>query len=242
MSVATSVRFDGQLVVLTGVARPGQVGEVVARAFGERGAALALIDRDGATARARADELMASGIAATGYGCDLTDAEALGVTASAMASGQPRGVSAVVCLAGGFSAFGPVAESVPETWQRLMAINLTSAYLTTRAFLPHLRRARGNLLYFASAAVAPGGVVADMAAYAAAKAGVVTLMRAVAAEEKANGVRANALAPTAINTGANVAAMGASSAFVERATVAEWATFLCSDACGPVSGQLIQLG
>ena len=242
MSPSAAVRFDGQLVVLTGVAHKGQVGEVVARGFAERGAVVVLIDRNGAEAQARAAELRALGMQASSHPCDLTDPASLGSTADAIAIAHPGGLAALVCLAGGFAPFGSVAESAPDAWQRLMAINLTSAYLTTRALLPQLRAARGSVLYFASAAVVPGGAVAQMAAYAAAKAGVVTLMHAVAAEEKANGVRANALAPTAINTGDNVAAMGASSAYVERETVAEWATFLSSSACGPVTGQLIQLG
>ena len=47
-----------------------------------------------------------------------------------------------------------------------------------------------------------------MSAYAVAKSGVAALMRAIAAEERDNGVRANALAPIAIRTAANVADMG----------------------------------
>jgi NAD(P)-dependent dehydrogenase (short-subunit alcohol dehydrogenase family) len=66
--------------------------------------------------------------------------------------------------------------------------------------------------------------------------------RAVAAEERAHGVRANALAPTNVRTATNLAAMGSDIAYVERETVAEWIAFLCSPASGPVSGQLIKLG
>lgn len=235
-------RFDGRLVVVTGVARRGQVGEVVARAFGERGATLALLDRDGNEADARAAELRAVGIAATAWGCDLTDHDALGSVASHLAARHPSGAAAVVCLAGGFGALGAVGESDPAAWERQLAINLATAYATTRAFLPALRIARGALVYFASAVVVPGGSLEGIAAYGAAKAGVVALMHAVAAEERTRGVRANALAPTAIRTEANVAAMGTAVSYVERETVADWVTFLCSPTAGPVTGQLIQLG
>jgi NAD(P)-dependent dehydrogenase (short-subunit alcohol dehydrogenase family) len=67
-------------------------------------------------------------------------------------------------------------------------------------------------------------------------------MRAVAAEEKGNGIRANALAPQAIRTGQNLASMGKEHQYVERETVAAWVLWLCSRAAGPVSGQVIRLG
>lgn len=238
MSAATSA---SRLAVLTGVARPGQVGEVVARALGDAGYALALLDRDGAEAEARAAELRGAGIDATAFGCDLTEPAAIEGVATSLDAMHPAGMSALVCLAGGYGA-GAVADADHASWQRMLAINLTTAHLTTRAFLPMARRGRGSIVYFASAAVVPGGKSAGMAAYAAAKAGVVALMRAVAEEERPHGVRANALAPTAIRTAANLESMGAGVAYVERETVATWVTYLCAPESGPISGQLIRLG
>jgi len=240
--LASPARFDGQLAVLTGVAHRGQVGEVVARALGERGAALALLDRNAAELEARASELRADGISATAFPCDLTDHQALRVITDELARLHPAGISALVPIAGGFGGATPVAESDPHEWARLQSINLATAYATTRAFIPALRAAHGSIVYFASAAVTRGGSVKGIAAYGAAKAGVVALMRAVAAEERAHGVRANALAPTNVRTATNLAAMGSDIAYVERETVAEWIAFLCSPASGPVSGQLIKLG
>ncbi|MBK6487531.1 MAG: SDR family oxidoreductase [Gemmatimonadetes bacterium] len=234
--------FDGRLVVVTGVAHRGQVGEVVARALATQGATLALLDRNRDEAEARAAELRADGLTATAWPCDLTDHAALGAVAASLAGRHSDGVAALVCLAGGFGSLGPVGESDPAQWERALAVNLATAYATTRAFVPALRRARGSIVYFASAAVAPGGRVAGIAGYAAAKAGVVALMRAVAAEERPHGVRANALAPNSIRTDANVAAMGNDASYVERETVADWVTFLCSPTSGPIFGQLIQLG
>ena len=81
-----------------------------------------------------------------------------------------------------------------------------------------------------------------MAAYVTAKSGVLTLMRAVAEEERWNGVRANAVAPTSIRTTANVKSMGSDSAFVEREDVARIVLWLCSDASKPLTGQVVPLG
>jgi NAD(P)-dependent dehydrogenase (short-subunit alcohol dehydrogenase family) len=98
------------------------------------------------------------------------------------------------------------------------------------------------MVYFAATPALPGAGVSKMSAYAAAKGGVITLMRAVAAEEKANGVRANALAPHAIRTVQNLASMGKEQQYVERETVAAWVLWLCTSAAGPATGQVIRLG
>ena len=235
-------RMDGKVVVVTGVGRSGQVGESVAAAFAGLGAHCVLIDRDPAQVAERAAELQARGWAVSAHGCDLTVSDQVDAVAASVAAGSPTGVHALVCLAGGYAPGSPVADSAPDDWQRMFAINLTTAFLTTRAFLPLLRKAGGSVVYFASAAALPGGRVAKMAAYSAAKTGVVTLMRAVAGEEQEHGVRANALAPTSIRTATNVASMGADASYVERETVADWVVLLCSEASGAVNGQVIKLG
>jgi NAD(P)-dependent dehydrogenase (short-subunit alcohol dehydrogenase family) len=67
-------------------------------------------------------------------------------------------------------------------------------------------------------------------------------MRAVAEEERTHGVRANALAPTAIRTAANLEAMGEGARYVERASVADMVCVLCSAESRDVTGQLVRLG
>jgi NAD(P)-dependent dehydrogenase (short-subunit alcohol dehydrogenase family) len=227
--------------VLTGVSRPGQVGETVAAAFAERGATVVLLDRTGVDAEARARELRDRGLRAVALGADLTDAAQLDAVTRAVTS-EFNGVDALVNIAGGFAVSGKVAESDPGAWHRLIGIGLTTAYLTTRAFLPLVRARKGAIVFFASAAALPGGRVAGMSAYAASKSAVITLMRSVAQEERDAGVRANALAPTSIRTAANIESMGESVRYVSREEVAEAVLFLCSPAASGITGQVIQLG
>jgi NAD(P)-dependent dehydrogenase (short-subunit alcohol dehydrogenase family) len=238
-STPTAAGLEGGTVVLTGIGRPGQVGEVVASAFAALDTSMILIDRD---EKAVTERAAAFGGAARGFACDLTDPEATDRLATQVSSIATGGVTAVVHMAGGYVDGSPVAETDPASWHKLFAINLTTAFVATRAFLPLVRRARGTMIYFASAAALPGAPVASMSAYAAAKGGVVTLMRAVAAEEKKAGVRANALAPQAIRTDANLASMGGDKQYVERETIAAWVLWLASAASGPISGQVIRLG
>lgn len=236
------MRFDNSLVVLTGVGRVGQVGEAVGLAFAEAGAAVAAVARTAAEAEARAAELRALGASAAGFGCDLTDAAQVAALATAVRERFGASVGALVNLAGGYAYSGPVAESDVAGWHAQFAMNLTTAYLATRAFLPLLRAARGTVVFFSSQAALPGGRAAGHAAYAAAKSGVLALMRAVAEEEGAHGVRANTIAPGTIRTAANVAALGHGAPYVERDDVARLVLHLSHPQSAPITGQTIALG
>lgn len=234
--------FRGKVALVTGAGRKGQVGEAIVTAFGASGARVIIIERQADAVLERAEALREAGVDALAYACDLTNAQALSLVFQDIGAQAPNGVHALVHGAGGFAASGPIAESDPEVWYRQIAINLTTAYLATRTFLPLVRKARGSMVYFGSAAALPGASVAELSAYAVAKTGVLTLMRAVAAEERTTGVRANALAPTSIRTASNVASMGNDARFVERETVAQWVLYLTDPASGPVSGQSFKLG
>lgn len=235
--------FSNSTVLLTGVGAEGQVGEVVAKAFGDQGASLVLVDRTADNVNARAAALKKGGAQARGYACDLTDVAAVDALVKEVRANHGEKLRALVHMAGGFAMSGPVAESAVDVWQRQIAINLTTAYLTARAFLPQLRADGGALVFFASEAALPGASAANRAAYAVAKSGVVTLMRAIAAEEKkaGTGVRANAVAPTSIRTAANVRDMGGDVRYVEREEVAATVTYLCSPQASAVTGAVIPL-
>ena len=234
--------YDGKLVAITGVGRAGQVGETLAQRFAQLGATVALMDRDEQALQERAADLKKAGHKVIAVTTDLTNADAVGKAAAQITDGGKTPVSALVAAAGGFAMSGPVAESDFAAWQKQLQISLITAYLSTRAFLPALRAARGSIVYFASAAALPGAKTANMSAYAVAKAGVLALMIAVSQEERANGVRANALAPTSIRTAANVSSMGENQAYVERESVADAVQWLASDGSRDVTGQVIRLG
>jgi NAD(P)-dependent dehydrogenase (short-subunit alcohol dehydrogenase family) len=228
-------------VLLTGVGAPGQVGEAVADAFARLGKPLVLVDRTPEHVAERAARLVAAKHEARGYSCDLTNPQQVAALAESVRANHGEQLEALVHMAGGFGMSGPVGDSSLDVWNRQFAINLTTAYLTARAFLPFVRAARGAIVFFASPAALPGGHIAEMSAYAAAKSGVVALMRAIAAEERSNGVRANAVAPAAIRTTSNVHAMGSDARFVEREQVASIVTFLCSEQASAISGTVVPL-
>jgi NAD(P)-dependent dehydrogenase (short-subunit alcohol dehydrogenase family) len=232
----------GRLTLITGVGRSGQVGESVAEEFARRGDRLVLVSRQFAEVTERANALQAAGFEATPYACDLADPDAVRDLGERVARAHGDALNGLVNLAGGFFRSGAVVESGLEAWQQMTRINLVTAFLTTRAFLPNLRRTSGAIVYFASAAALPGASVAGNWAYAAAKGAVVTLMRSVASEERADGVRANAVAPISIRTAANLAATGDAVQYVEREDVARAAWYLCGDEARAITGQVVRLG
>lgn len=230
--------------VITGVGSRGQVGEAVAATLARRGDRVILISRTAAEVQERASELAAAGHSAYGYGCDLSDARAVAGLVERVHAEHGSHVDALVNLAGGFASSGRAAESDPAVLERMLAINVRTAYLATRAFLPMLAATTAqttSIVYFASDVVIDGARSSGVSAYAMSKAAVVALMRSIADEGRDAGIRANAIAPAAIRTATNEASMGADARYVEREEVASVVAFLCSPAASAVSGQVVRL-
>lgn len=234
------MRFTDNVVVITGVGREEQVGDAVAHAFAAEGASLALLDLNAEALTARASALRATKARVSAYPCDLTDVNQV-TTVSEQVRTEFGRIDAFIHVAGGFALSGPIGDSDPSVFAKQIAINLTTAYVASRAFVPLLKDNTGSAVYFASVAVLPGGATSGIAAYTAAKSGVVGLMRSVADEGKARGVRANAIAPTSIRTGDNLKSMGDKTKYVERHAVADVVLYLASPAARAITGQVIAL-
>jgi 3-oxoacyl-[acyl-carrier protein] reductase len=225
--------------LLTGVGRPGQVGEAVANRLAQDGFEVLLVDRTPDNVQARAAEIIARGFRAHAYAADLSDADSVSDLFARIRQ-HGESLSAFVHLAGGFAVTGPIAETSVADWDRQLSINLRTAFLTSREAIPMLRKASGSAVFFSSESSIAGAKVARIGAYAVAKSAVTTLATAIAQEEREHGVRANVLAPAAIRTAANVADM-AGARFVERDDVAATVSWLCSEAAVAVTGQVIRL-
>lgn len=227
-------------VVITGVARRGQLGEAVAAAFVREGAVVSVVARHRDDAEERASELRNLGGSVYAFACDLADPAATATLVREVLATAGY-VDVLVNLAGGFALSGPVADSDPATYARQYEINVSTAYAATRAFLPALRATSGAIVYAASASALPGARVRDVSAYAMAKTAVVALMRAVAQEERLHGVRANAIAPGTIRTASNEASLPDGTRYVEREAVARAILFLASPSAAAVTGQVLEL-
>lgn len=234
--MSTTSQFGGKTVLVTGVARAGQIGHAVALAFGKAGARIVAVDRNAVAVAERVKEFAAAGIEARPAAGDLTepDVAALAVETAVKHFGS---LDAVVNVAGGLTTYGPVGQTGVEGFDREIAINLKTAYLMSRAAVEPLAQSRGAVVNFASVAYyRPQG---QMAVYSAAKAGVAALTQSLAVELWPRGVRVNAVAPGMVRTPENVAAAGAEAHYVEMAQIVAAVLFLAGEASSGVTGHIL---
>jgi NAD(P)-dependent dehydrogenase (short-subunit alcohol dehydrogenase family) len=181
--------LGGRRVLIAGGA--GTIGRALVHGFLAAGARVAVTDRDDTVL----DSLPAEVIRR--YPADLTDpAAARGVVQSARA--ELGGLDVFVhCV--GINDRRPIEDYSPEDWDRIIAVNLSSAFHTASEAVVGMKRAGfGRLIFFSSVAGRSGHKLHGP--YAATKAGLDQLMRVIAHENAAHGVTANAVAPGYMDT------------------------------------------
>ncbi|MGQ0813180.1 MAG: SDR family NAD(P)-dependent oxidoreductase, partial [Gemmatimonadota bacterium] len=228
----TELSLNGKCAIVTGVGDRGQLGFVVAQQLIAAGARVCITDVQPSV------QDIAHELGATGVQSDLTNDDDV---ARLITTAQERlgRVDILVNVAGGLSVIKPIAETSRAEWEREVQRNAETVFLVSRAALPALRAARGAIINFA----APAGLraVPQLGAYSAAKAAVVAFTRALAVEEKANGLRVNALAPGMIDTEQNRKSAGPDTKWVTREQIANVVLFLASDASSGITGETIHV-
>jgi len=150
-------------------------------------------------------------------------------------------VESLLHLVGGF-ADGTVAETSDETWQKLLDLNLRTAYSIFRAVLPQMLKARrGRIVAIGSRAVVEP--MPNFAAYNASKAALVSLVQTLAMEVRDNGITANVILPNIIDTAPNRAAMPSAdfTKWVTPASIAGMLVWLTSEPARDVTGAVIKI-
>jgi NAD(P)-dependent dehydrogenase (short-subunit alcohol dehydrogenase family) len=149
----------------------------------------------------------------------------------------PGPLTALVNLVGGFEAAGRVHETPIEDFERQFRLNLRPTYLMCAAALPRMLEGGSGAIVCVStrAALRP---FAGAAGYIASKAAVLAFVDALAAEYTGDGIRANAVLPSVIDTPANRASQPDAdhSRWVEPQAIARVIRFLCSEDSTPTSG------
>jgi 2-keto-3-deoxy-L-fuconate dehydrogenase len=184
----------GKVAVITGAA--SGIGRATALLFAAEGATLALVDRDAAGLAAVLASLgePSAHLALVG---DVADSMTVSDHAARVAAHFGR--LDILMTAAGFSCGGTVETTDPEDWNAVVAANLGGTYLWARAAIPMMRGAGGGSIITVASQLALAGGRAN-AAYIAAKGAILALTRTMAVDHAADGIRANALVPGAIDT------------------------------------------
>lgn len=151
-------------------------------------------------------------------------------------------IDALVHLVGAWNGATLVHKQSLEDWNRMLTVNLTSAFLCCRAVLPGmLERNRGRIVLISSRSTETGR--SGQAAYAVSKAGVEVLAQAITDETKDADVTANIIAPSVVDTPMNRTAMPQSdfSKWVLPEEVAASVSFLVGDHAGALRGARLPL-
>ncbi len=229
--------FSGRVVLVTGAA--GNLGEAVARAFGEAGAQLVLLDRGPDRLATLHSELAGAQDQLLLAGVDAADeASVAGAVRAALA--RFGRIDVLANTVGGWRG-GTATHEIPlESWDLLHDLNARTAFVLSRAVVPAmLEQGSGKIVHTAARAALAGA--ARSGAYSASKAAVMRLVESLAAELGPKGINVNCVLPGTIDTPQNRAAMPKAdpARWVPPAAIAQVFLFLASDAAWPINGAAI---
>jgi NAD(P)-dependent dehydrogenase (short-subunit alcohol dehydrogenase family) len=224
------MRLNGKVILLTG--SRGGLGSVVIPILSGAGATLIVVDRV-----LSQDIIDRRG----GFRADVTnESEVTRVVADTVR--QAGRIDGLINLVGAFVPGSAVDTDVAK-WQTMLSLNVTSAFLLSRAVIPHMTARRsGRLIHIAARAALepfPGA-----AAYLVAKAALISLIRVLALELGGAGVTVNGILPGTIDTPANRESMPQAdrSTWVKPESLAQVLVWLMSDDTAAINGALIPVG
>ena len=231
--------LKGKVAIITGAT--GALGRVVARKLVQNEAKIVVLYRTEKVLDELHQFLGELGSNVTGFEGDATVSQSVqGLVKKAI--DEHGHVDILLNIVGAYSGGKILADTDEELWDRMMAVNLKSAFLCSKAVLPHMmERKYGKIVNISARTAVQRGSRARSGAYAVSKAGIVTLTEALAEEIKEYGIQVNCIMPSVIDTQANRKMFPKAdfSKWVDPEEIAEVVLFLVSDTSKPMSGASI---
>lgn len=235
-----------RVAVVTGGA--SGIGREVSTRLADEGYAVAVLDVDGEGAKLVAKELSAAGARALGYEVDVSDRAQVD-NAIENIRDELGAIGVLICSAA-VAVQEPFADITAESWNRILAINLTGTFNCIQSVIKDMVDAKwGRVVLISSMAAQVGAPT--MASYSASKGGVIALTKTLALEYASSGLNVNTIAPSAIDTPSvrkkqaagklppsNVLGQSLPVGRIGTGTdIAASCAFLCSDEASFITGQ-----
>ena len=247
MSTPESTPVNARVAIVTGGA--SGIGEAIGRRLAADGAMVAIFDLNAEAAKATAVSIEDDGGKAIGLSVDVSDRD--GIVAAVDEVRARLGRPTILVNNAGLSVDGPFLELTPETWDRVLAINLTGTFHCCQATLPDMiEEGWGRIVNISSSSIHSGS--ARMASYVASKSGMVGLTKVLALEFSKHGITVNTIPPGFIDT--PMLRKTVDSGFIDLAAqtartpvgrigqpedIAAACAFLVSEEAGYITGQIL---
>jgi len=235
--------LSGKVALITGGSRG--LGKAMALALAADGARVALVARDEEKLRDTAAAIRGQGGEAECFVADVADEQRVAALEQEVAARYGR-VQILINNAG-INIRKSLLDFTLEEWNRVLATNLTSVFLMSRAFVPHMKGSGyGRIINMTS--IMSHVSIAQRTAYSSTKAALLGFIKALALELAPEGITVVGISPGPFATEMNTALIQnpeLNAQFISRIPLGRWgkveeigelARFLCSDAAGFITG------
>lgn len=241
--------LTGKTAAITGAG--AGMGRATAELFADRGASVVVVDVDGDAAAETVDRIEREGGETVAVEADVSDTDAVRRFVDRTVD-EFGAIDVLHNNAGVPMESTPVADVTETTWDRVLDVNLKSAFLGAKHAVPRMREQDGGVILntASTAGIRPR---TGLSAYCASKGGMITLTKQLAYELAGDDIRVNAICPVATDTGmlSEFASDGLSvedmldtiplGRLAEPEDVAEAAAFLASDDAEMITGTALEV-
>ena len=189
------MRFDGKSIVVTGGALG--IGQAACEIFAERGASVAILDRDEKAGQKLCSAIEQSGGRAMFHSVDVSQFKEVQIAVEATNAAFGSVDSLVVSA--GIQRYGTATSTDEDQWDEVLDVNLRGAWNAARASIPFIQAAGGGTIVNVSSVQALASQQ-NVLAYTVSKHGLLGLTRSIAMDFAKENIRANAVCPGTVDT------------------------------------------